>query len=191
MMDKQDGKGKGLFKWLSLKILKSLPLMFQGLSSLLPEVVRLSHIPLLAARQGRLPSKTITLPILLALGISISSNQITNAGVTSVNGQTGAVTVSAGISAVKGEIGSVVASNSVSMTLPSGGTWFVWNTASYSAYYSGGAETDYFGVKNTSASYGGTFYAMGGNFAGGTTVYGKTSSGSSGTVGKVVAVRVA
>ena len=128
---------------------------------------------------------------MLALGISISSNKITNTGVTSVNGKTGAVTISGGISAVKGEIGSVVASNSVSMTLPSGGTWFVWNTASYSHVATSGYEDPmYFGVKNTSSASSGTFYEMGGNFAGGTTVYGKLSSGASGTVGKVVAVRI-
>lgn len=77
------------------------------------------------------------------------------------------------------------------MTLPSGGTWFVWNTASYSQVATSGyEEPSYFGVKNTSSASGGTFYEMGGNFAGGTTVYGKSVYGASGTVGKIVAVRV-
>ena len=63
-------------------------------------------------------------------GISISSNTITNTGVTSVNGKTGAVTVSTGTAtAVSGvSVGS-------STKLPSGGQW------KYFAYYSGGDST--------------------------------------------------
>ena len=76
-------------------------------------------------------------------GISISSNKISNTGVTSfngstgavtysapvtsVNGMTGAVTVSSTPSTVYGVIGSAVATTSSNITLPSGGTWFVYN----------------------------------------------------------------
>ena len=143
-------------------------------------------------------------------GISISSNKISNTGVTSfngstgaitysapvtsVNGMTGAVTVSSTPSTVKGVIGSAVASNSNSMTLPSGGTWFVFNSGHY-GYGNTYLSTDGVGTTKNGANY----TAYGNSYSGGTTVYAimrkfETGPDASGDVlsnnGKLVAIRI-
>ena len=53
-------------------------------------------------------------------GISISSNKITNTGVTSVNGKTGAVTVSTGTATA---VSGVFVQRGGTATIPAGGTW--------------------------------------------------------------------
>lgn len=60
-------------------------------------------------------------------GISISSNKITNTGVTSVNGQTGAVTVSA---TSYPQVQKSTVSNK-RVYAPSGGTWFCFGRWGY------------------------------------------------------------
>ena len=139
-------------------------------------------------------------------GISISSNKISNTGVTSfngstgaitysapvtsVNGMTGAVTVSSTPSTVKGVIGSAVASNSNSMTLPSGGTWFAWN----SGHWGNDSWDTWSGISKASASSNG-FVAYGSTFSGGTTVYATIQEEGESryayrAYGKVVAIRI-
>lgn len=69
-------------------------------------------------------------------GISISSNKITNTGVTSVNGKTGAVTVS-----TNGNLTAQAKSGwgSSSFTIPSGGTWsYVVIATTDDKYYNSG-----------------------------------------------------
>ena len=119
-------------------------------------------------------------------GISISSNKISNTGVTSVNGSTGAVTISAGITTVKGQIGSAVASNTTSLTLPSGGTWFVWNTT-------GDGTNNKVGVGTASGNSSTGWEQDGKVVSGNTTVYAKKYLSNSQTYsdgGKLAAVRI-
>lgn len=80
----------------------------------------------------------------------------------------GNVTISVTPSTVKGVLGSAWAVNGTSMTLPSGGTWFVWNTGSYgygNTYYSTN------GVSTAKTVTSNTYTEYGNNFAGGVTVY--------------------
>ena len=86
-------------------------------------------------------------------GISISSNKISNTGVTSVNGQTGAVTVSAGNATTLancvmggyefGESGQFSGGSvdRYNVTLPSGGTWRYVLIGSYTATTCSGGTT--------------------------------------------------
>lgn len=75
---------------------------------------------------------------------------------------------------VKAQIGSAWAANTTSMTLPSGGTWFVWNTygiqnVEQNTYYTHGTST----ASGTSSS---GYYESGNIYGGGTTVYAKRKS---------------
>ena len=113
-----------------------------------------------------------------------SGNVVLNisAPVTSVNGMTGAVTISTTPSTVKGVIGSAVAANSTSLKLPNGGTWFVFNTGTT------GVENGVHTNTGTSVNY---FSAYGGTYSGGTTVYAKIKSGGeTNVVGKLAAIRI-
>ena len=56
-------------------------------------------------------------------GISISGTSISNTGVTSVNGKTGAVTVSTGTATAISSAQIVTATNYTNLYAPSGGTW--------------------------------------------------------------------
>ena len=136
-------------------------------------------------------------------GISISSNKISNTGVTSfngstgavtysapvtsVNGMTGAVTVSSTPSTVKGVIGSAVASNSTSMTLPSGGTWFALNGWGYASFY---------GVGTASGDNSSGLTMGGGTYSGGSRLYAKyKKENSNDTItysdkGTLIAIRI-
>lgn len=121
-------------------------------------------------------------------------NALGFAPVKSVNGNTpdtnGNVTISATPTTVKGVLGSAWAANSTSITLPSGGTWFVWNTGSYESA-TGGILT--FGT-GTGTSTSSNFSAYGGNYSGGTKVYAKYHSENSNKYvefGKLAAIRIA
>lgn len=118
------------------------------------------------------------------------------APVKSVNGSTpdtnGNVTISATPTTVKGVLGSAWAANGTSMTLPAGGTWFVFPIETESS--------DVYGVATgkTGSSYSRpTGYVDGGsNFSGGTTVYSTKRTAVSDstnykTSGKLAAIRIA
>ena len=101
-----------------------------------------------------------------------------------------------GITTVKGEIGSSVTSNGTSMTLPNGGTWFVWNIGG-TITYPGAVTSSSLGVSNSSSGY--TYHGT--TYAGGTKVYGRVSwsyhgTGDDGddsgiiTGGNLVAIRI-
>ena len=108
-----------------------------------------------------------------------------SAPVTSVNGMTGAVTINTTPSTVYGVIGSAVAANGTSITLPAGGTWFVFNTGiNASSNAVNGVHTN----TGSSVNY---FSAHGGTYSGGTTVYAKIKSGGETSVaGKLAAIRI-
>ena len=123
------------------------------------------------------------------------------APVKSVNGNTpdtnGNVTISATPTTVKGVLGSAWAANGTSMTLPSGGTWFVWNCYghSYTGAYTSW-EIKYYGINTNSNGSNSSFTQTGTTYAGGTTVYAKEkdSSGDEPVYrfgGKLAAIRIA
>lgn len=96
-------------------------------------------------------------------GISISSNKITNTGVTSVNGKTGAVTIGNTVLSVNG-VNADTSGNvsipvficnytSAAITIPSGGTWLCMDLSSANG-------SDYFGV-DLSLKPGGTSVPLG------------------------------
>lgn len=116
--------------------------------------------------------------------------------VKSVNGtsadSSGNVTVSATPSTVKGVLGSAWAANGTSMTLPSGGTWFVWfcGFSSISDWNRTG------GVSTSSGTSSTGFTAYGNKYSGGTKVYGKCrqdgeNNYSYSEAGKLAAIRIA
>ena len=118
------------------------------------------------------------------------------APVKSVNGSTpdtnGNVTISATPTTVKGVIGSAWAANSTSMTLPSGGTWFVFSIALSDATCYGVAT----GKTNSYYTRPTGYVDGGGNFSGGTTVYSTSKSiigddTNYNTYGKLAAIRIA
>ena len=115
--------------------------------------------------------------------ISVSSGTIslTKSNVTSALGYT--PPTSAGVTTVKGQLGSAWAANSTSTTLPSGGTWFVWNC--YGA-------TGGYGVGTSTGNSGANYALCGGNFSGGTKVYAKRQSTDVySDMGLLAAVRIA
>lgn len=116
------------------------------------------------------------------------------APVKSVNGNTpdtnGNVTISATPTTVKGVLGSAWAANGTSIALPSGGTWFVFNTASQE-----GNNSYTYGV-SSSSSISSSFVPFGNTYSGGTTVYARRRGGDSDgfsylTIGKLAAIRIA
>jgi hypothetical protein len=95
-------------------------------------------------------------------------------------------------------IGSAVASNGTSLTLPSGGTWLVWNL--WGAGYTNYSYYEY-GVSSSSAKTSTGWNRVGGTYSGGTTVYAKQriySTDSDGYIstdnysvgGKLAAIRI-
>lgn len=107
----------------------------------------------------------------------------------------GNVTISTTPSTVKGVLGSAWAANSTSMTLPSGGTWFVWNSWGNPS----SSSNSYYGV-TTSTSTNSTAYNQVKNTAitcsGGSTIYAVSMSYTDGYYyrhdnGKPVAIRIA
>lgn len=121
--------------------------------------------------------------------------------VKSVNGtsadSSGNVTVNATPSTVKGVLGSAWAANGTSMTLPSGGTWFVWNVADVTlsnSSYNGGYGYNY-GVGSGSATSS-NYSSVAGTYAGGTAIYAKQRTSDDGKYsysanGKLAAIRIA
>ena len=134
-----------------------------------------------------------------ALGLVKVGSNITNSSgtisiskenVTSALGYT--PPTSAGITTVKGQIGSAWAANSTSMTLPSGGTWFVW----FCGFNSSSAWNRTGGVSTSSGTSSNGFTNFGNTYSGGTKVYGKykeagENKDSYGESGKLAAIRIA
>lgn len=119
--------------------------------------------------------------------------------VKSVNGtsadSSGNVTVSATPSSVKGVLGSAWAVNGTSMTLPSGGTWFVFNVGGYFIDTgSGDWGIQKNGVSNN-YNVAKSFIAYGSTYSGGTTVYARVDMdgerSDTVTQGKLAAIRIA
>lgn len=103
----------------------------------------------------------------------------------------GNVTISTTPTTVKGVLGSAWAANSNSMTLPSGGTWFVWNVYNE---HSTSSSHFYYGISKASGK--GTGWVENGTFSGGTTLYAtKQTTNDGGTsysaTGKLAAIRIA
>lgn len=120
--------------------------------------------------------------------------------VKSVNGtsadSSGNVTISATPSTVKGILGSAWAANGTSMTLPSGGTWFVWNVWGLDKDTSGGSDTAYQHGTGTGSGNSSTGFAqVGTTYSGGTKIYAKTRDNRDGwwyyEGGKLAAIRIA
>lgn len=98
-------------------------------------------------------------------------------------------------STVKGVIGSAVASNDTSLTLPSGGMWFVFNPLGAGSVGAGTGSATEYGVSTNSALDSSGYVPHGTTYSGGTTVYAKCVDWDGGTIKyslstKLVAVRI-